>query len=710
MAENRSFYMKFLEPKFYRQSDIVLGVGVVIIIVMLVIPLPAVILDFFIALSLLMSLVILLTVMYTRHAADFSVFPSLLLLSTIFRLAINVSSTRLILSEGSQFKGQIIRTFGDFVVAGNYVVGLIIFVILIAVQFIVITKGASRVAEVAARFTLDALPGKQMGIDTDLQNGRITEEEADRKRISLQKEVDFYGAMDGASKFVSGDVKVGILITLINMIGGLIIGMVILDESFTVAIDTYIKLTIGDGLSTQIPSLLITTATGIIVTRSISDEPLGSDLSNQLSSEPRALWIASGTLLFSTMIPGFPKIPLFVLSVGMGALAFQLQKAKLDSDKMEEERKIKLDEEKEKVPEDFTFLTKIEPLEVEIGFSLIPLVDPKQGGNLLESITSLRKRIALNIGLIVPPIRIRDNIDLTNNAYSIKIKGVEFGRAKLEVGKLLAINHGKVTEKMEGIETIDPAYNSEAIWIDPQKRADAEKRLYTVVDAKTVLLTHLEVIILKNAPLILGRQDVRKLMDNVKKDHQALVEELEGQSGLKLGEIQRVLQNLLREGVSIRNIVTIFETLASAIEYTKDTSLLTDYVRASLAAQITSDIIKHDQGKLYVITLDPAIERALLNSVTEDPIEGKVLALELETQNRLKELFIAEIQKAYDNNVPPVFLVSPQIRSLIFDFMEREIHDVTVISYNEISSGTKVEVIGRISPKVETSVGQVQEE
>ncbi len=699
MSENRSLMDRFMDPKTYQQGDLAIGVGVVVIIVMLVIPLPAFLLDFFIAINLLVSLLILLTVMYTKSAAEFSVFPSLLLITTLFRLAINVSSTRLILSEGSKFDGQIIRTFGDFVVAGNYVVGLIIFIVLIAVQFIVITKGASRVAEVAARFTLDALPGKQMGIDTDLQNGRITEEDAERKRKTLQKEVDFYGAMDGASKFVSGDVKVGIVITLINMIGGFIIGMVMHNEPFNIAMDTYIKLTIGDGLSSQIPSLLVTTATGIIVTRSISEQSLGKDLSQQLSAEPKALWVVAATLIFATLIPGFPKIPLLILGAGLGTLAFQLQRSRLESkQKQEQEERLRQDQ-IEKKPDDFSVIARVEPMEIEIGFSLIPLVDPKQGGSLLDGITSVRKRIATNAGLVVPAIRIRDNMELPSNTYSIKIRGVEYGRAHLEVGRLLAMDHGQVRQKVEGIETVDPAFQTPAVWIETERRQEAEKNGYVVVDTKTILLTHLESIITRNAALLLGRSEIRKMLDSMKKgDHEALIDDLTSHSSFKMGTLQHVLQNLLREQVSIKNLLTILETFVSALDYTDSVAQLTDYVRIALASQITSDLSQ--EGKLYVITVDPNIEKAMLNAVSEDPIEGKILAIDPETQRKLLDLFMREIQKSQTKGVQPAIVVSQALRSVVFDLLDREIGSVAVLSINEIAAGIQVEAVGRVTPKV----------
>jgi flagellar biosynthesis protein FlhA len=432
-----------------QKTDILMGIGVIAVVAMLIIPIPTFLLDFLLSISIMLGILTLLVVMFVPRSFDFSVFPSLLLVTTVFRLALNVSSTRLILLQGAGFEGKIIRTFGEFVVGGNYVVGVLIFIILTAVQFIVITKGATRTAEVAARFTLDAMPGKQMSIDSDLSNGVITEEEARKRRGEIRKEADFYGAMDGASKFVQGDVKVGIVIIIINIIGGFIIGMVMRGEPFEVALRTYTLLSIGDGLVAQIPSLLITTATGIIVTRAVSDENLGDDLANQLGQQPRALMITAGALGLSALIPGFPKLSVLMLAAGLGALGYVLNQTREErSEKARvEEKQAALKEHK---PESVISLIQVDPLEVEIGYSLIPLVDPEQGGTLLDRITNIRRRSALEMGLIVPPIRIRDNMELESNSYSILIKGVEVGAGVLQVGRLMAMDSGEVVEKIEG--------------------------------------------------------------------------------------------------------------------------------------------------------------------------------------------------------------------------------------------------------------------
>ena len=675
-----------------QKSDILLGIGVIAVVTMLVIPLPTFLLDFLMAISIMLGILILLVVMYVPRSFDFSVFPALLLITTVYRLALNVSSTRLILLQGAAFDGKIIRTFGEFVVGGNYVIGFIVFIILVAVQFIVITKGATRTAEVAARFTLDAMPAKLMSIDSDLSNGIINEEEALRRRREVRKEADFYGAMDGASKFVQGDVKVGIIITIVNIIGGFIIGMVMRGESFDVAIHTYTLLSIGDGLVAQIPSLLITTATGIIVTRAVSEDSLGKDLSAQLGSQPRALMLTAGALGLSAIIPGFPKITLMLLALGIGALGYLLKQTA-----EEEVEKTKIEQKeaalKTHKPESVIPLIQVDPLEVEIGYSLIPLADPDQGGTLLDRITNIRRRSALEMGLIVPPIRIRDNMELAPQDYSILIKGVEVGHGSLQVGKLMAMDPGTVEEKIEGVEFTEPVFNLKAIWIDPDNRDIAERRGYTVVDCPTIIATHLTEIIRRHADEILGRQEVQQLIDTIKNDYPAVVNELVGDKKLSIGEIQKVLQNLLRERVSIRNMVTILETLASYSDYTKDIGLLTEYVRVALARQICREYADKN-NTLSVITVDPEIETIIRSSIHEDPVEGRIVSLDPDTHREVLDSLLGSYSKARSAGFAPVYLVSPHIRSVLFTLLEREVPDPVVLSYNEIVPEIRVNVIG----------------
>ncbi len=674
-----------------QKTDILVGLGVIVVVSMLVIPLPTVLLDFFMAISIMIGLLTLLVVMFVQRSFDFSVFPSLLLVSTVFRLALNVSSTRLILLQGSTFDGKIIRAFGDFVVGGNYVVGFLIFIILTAVQFIVITKGATRTAEVAARFTLDAMPGKQMSIDSDLSNGIITEDEAKKRRTEIRREADFYGAMDGASKFVQGDVKVGIIITIINVVGGFILGMAVRGETFDVALKTYTLLTIGDGLVSQIPSLLITTATGIIVTRAVSDENLGTDLANQLGSQPRALFITAGALGASILIPGFPKISLLMIAVGLGALGYIMQQNKDD-----QFEKTKIEEKeaamREHKPESVLPLIQVDPMEVEIGYNLIPLVDPEQGGTLLERITNIRRRSAIDMGLIVPPIRIRDNMELEPSCYSILIKGVELGSGSLQVGKLMAMDPGDVHEKIEGLEFTEPVFGLKAIWIDADARDVAERKGYTVVDCPTIIATHLTEIIKRHADEILGRQEVQQLIDSIKNDYPAVVGELITEKKMSIGEIQKVLQNLLRERISIRNIVTILETLSTYVNYTKDPGMLTEYVRIALARQICKDYLD-ENNTLSVITIDPEIENVIRSSIHEDPVEGRVLGLDPDTHQTIIESLLDAYKRTKNAGYIPVYLVSPHIRSVTFALLEREVPDAVVLSYNEITGQVKVNVI-----------------
>lgn len=689
MAEAKSLSLSPGNRAWMQKTDILMGIGVIAVVMMLIIPLPTFLLDFLLAVSIMIGLLILMIVLFVHRSFDFSIFPSLLLVTTVYRLALNVSSTRLILLEGAAFDGKIIRAFGNFVVGGNYVVGFIIFIVLIAVQFIVITKGATRTAEVAARFTLDAMPGKQMSIDSDLSNGLITEEAARLRREEIRKEADFYGAMDGASKFVQGDVKVGIIITVINIVGGFIIGMVQRNETFEVALRTYTLLSIGDGLVTQIPSLLITTATGIIVTRAVSNDNFGGQISQQLSSQPRALYITAGALGAGVLIPGFPKISMIILSAGMAGLAYLLTQTQ-EEEREHKEIEAKQAAVKDSKPESVLPLIQIDPLEVEIGYNLIPLVDPEQGGTLLDRITNIRRRSALDMGLIVPPIRIRDNMELEPEMYSILIKGVEVGRGTLQVGKLMAMDSGEISEKISGVEFVEPVFNLNAIWVEPDSRDLAESRGYTVVDCPTIIATHLTEIIRRHADEILGREEVKKLIDNIRSDYPAVVKEIEEK--MKYGEIQKVLQNLLRERVSIRNMVTILETLATYYDFTTDTGMLTEYVRGALARQITGAFTNED-NVLSVITVDPEIESVIRSSIHDDPIEGRVVGMDPDTHNAVVNALLEAYQRSSRMGFTPVFLVSPQIRSVTFALLEREVQAPAVLAYNEISKNIKVNVV-----------------
>jgi flagellar biosynthesis protein FlhA len=580
---------------------------------MLIIPLPAFILDTLMSVNIVLSLLIILIVLYTRHALDFSVFPTLLLIATVFGLALNVSSTRLILSQGSQFQGKLVRAFGTFVVGARglegYVIGLIIFVIIIAVQFIVITKGSTRVAEVAARFTLDALPGKQMAIEAEYNSGLITEEEATRKKSELQREADFYGAMDGASKFVAGNVKVGILITLVNVIGGMIVGMTIHGESFNVALDTYVSLTIGDGLVTQLPALLISTSTGVIVTRAVSDESFGLDVTRQFSFQSRPYLIAAGFLGVLAVLPGFPWYVLFPLGGMLAGLGLTLRRRKQVA---EEKERVKEAEIRAKVaPVEISPVVPLDPLSLEIGYGLIPLVDKDKGAELLDRITRIRREAALDLGLVVPRIRIIDNMRLEPSEYCFKIKGVEVGRGAIKMGSYLAINPGGLKEELEGESAKDPAFGLPATWIAETEREKAERLGYTVVDPPSIIATHLTEIIKAHAGEIIGRQEVQSILDTLKNDYPTVVEEVA--KGFSVGEIQKVLQGLLREQVSIRNIVVVLETMADYGSVSKDTAFLVEKVRQSLGRQICLHY-SGDDKTIHVMTLDTNLAQKIIEA------------------------------------------------------------------------------------------------
>ncbi len=677
---------------WWQRVDILIGIGVIAVVLMLIIPIPAMLLDFLIAVSFALGLITLITIMYMHKVLELSVFPSLLLISTVYRLAVNISSTRLILLKGPAFKGRLIMAFGQFVVGGNYIVGIIIFLILIAVQFIVITKGATRVSEVAARFTLDAMPGKQMAIDADVSAGLITEEEAIKKRLDIQREADFYGAMDGASKFVQGDVKVGLLITIINIVGGLIIGMATRGESLSSAVATYTMLTIGDGLVSQIPSLMMSTATGIIVTRAAAMDDLGTELTSQLLSQPRTLWIGAGFLLFLAILPGFPKLPLLSLGLMLGVFGFYLRRGLKRKEELGVETK-KEKEESAKGPESVLGLLQIDPIALEIGYNLIPLVDTEQGGDLLERVTMIRRQSAIELGLIFPPIRIRDNMRLEPNTYSVKIKGVEVGAGTIRMGKYLAMNPGQISEKLEGEETVEPAFGLPAIWIEEPVREKAERLGYTVVDAPSVIATHLTEIIKSHASEVLGRQDVQALLNSLRTDYSAVVTEVE-KAGATIGDIQKVLKGLLKEGVSIRDLITIMETIADYFPTIKDHDELVEIVRQALSRQICqqhTDIEK----RIRVITVSKDIDEEIKNSIVVTE-RGKRFAMEPGKQKKLLASIVDEVKKVKERGLKPVFLTSPEIRAVFSTIVSTIVPNAAVVSSMEIAPNIKIEAVGNI--------------
>ncbi len=678
------------------RSDLFVAVGVIVVVMMLIIPLPTVILDTFMAINLMFSLVIILIVLYTRRALDFSVFPTLLLVTTVFGLALNVSSTRLILSRGSEFDGKIVKAFANFVVgtAGQegLVIGIIIFIIIVAVQFIVITKGATRVAEVAARFTLDALPGKQMAIEAEYNSGAITEEEAQKRKNDMQREVDFYGAMDGASKFVQGNVIVGILITAVNLVGGLIVGMTFHGEPLQMALDTYTSLTIGDGLVTQFPALMVSTATGLIVTRAISDGTFGEDVTEQFSKQSRVYWIAAFFLLALSFLPGFPWYVLIPLSAISGFLAFRLSRKQAAEEEQTRYRESAAAAEGEK-PAEISPVVPLDPLSLELGYGLIPLVDKEQGAELLDRITRIRRESALELGLVVPPIRIIDNMRLEPSQYSIKIKGVEVGRGMIRTGHYLAINPGTVEEEISGEKTTDPAFGLPALWVPGDAREKAERAGYTVVDSPSIIATHLTEVIKSHAAEILGRQEVQRILDTLKSDYPAVVEECT--KSLSLGEIQKVMQGLLTEQVSVRNMVAILETLADYAGVSKDVGFLIEKSRQALGRQIC---LQHadEEKTLRVLTIDPGLEQRIIDSRMETA-SGVIAALEPGMQRKWINTLTNVVKTVQEQGHFPIVLCSEAARPLVKSSAKREIPDLVVLSVPEISSDIKVEALGEIT-------------
>jgi flagellar biosynthesis protein FlhA len=669
-------------------SDLVVVLAVVLVVVMMVLPLPPFLLDLLLAINISLSLLILLLAMNIKGALEISIFPSLLLITTLFRLALSVSSTRLILLTGNP--GRIIIAFGDFVVGGNYVVGFVIFLILVVVQFIVITKGSERVAEVAARFTLDAMPGKQMSIDADLNAGLISESEARQRRQLIAREADFYGAMDGAAKFVKGDAIAGIIILVIDLLGGLAIGMFQKGMDLTGALSRYALLTVGDGLVNQIPALLISTATGIVVTRGASENNLGADFTRQLFSQYRVLVTAGVAVAAFGLFGGLPKLPFIALGASLGGLAFAVRRAEkgqeIEEETVAEQQRL----EEARKPESVASLLQVDPIEMEIGYSLIPLVDESQGGDLLDRISMIRRQCAIELGVLVPVIRIRDNLQLNPDEYVVKIKGIQVGRGELMVNHYLAMDAGGVTEQITGIPTTEPAFGLKALWVDAAARERAEYAGYTVVDPPAVLATHLTEIIRTHAHELLGRQEVKALLDSARESYSAVVDELVPEL-LTVGEVQKVLQNLLREGVPIRNLVTILETLADMAPVTRDVDYLTEYVREALGRQISQ--IYQENGVLTVLTLSPEWEEVIADALQHTD-RGLTVALDPRV---LQQLFGVLGQALEEHVLPyPVIVVSPQIRMALKRLTERALPRLVVLSYNEISPDVQVDAVGTV--------------
>ncbi|NFM47138.1 flagellar biosynthesis protein FlhA [Clostridium botulinum] len=678
--------------KIKNSIDVIAAFGVVGIVLMIIIPLPSAILDVLLAFNITLSVVIILITMFTTEVLQFSSFPTLLLITTLFRLGLNISSTRLILRDA--YAGKIIETFGSLVTGGNYVIGIIIFLIIVIIQFVVITSGASRVSEVSARFTLDAMPGKQMSIDADLNAGLIDEQGAKEKRQNLQKEADFYGSMDGASKFVKGDAVAGLIITFINIIAGIIIGVVMLKMDIATAAQTYIRLTIGDGLVGQIPALLISTASGILVTRSGSDENLGTVLSKQLTGFPKVLAIASVVLLFLAMIPGLPHLAFLILAIANAVAAYLLFKeAKEQVIIQEEAQQMEITEIESKEPENVMNLVSVEPMEVEIGYGLIPLADESAGGDLLQRITSVRRQCAIEMGVVVQPIRIRDNLQLKTNEYIIKIRGTTITKGELMPNMLLCMDPTGEVE-IPGIKGIEPAFGLPAVWINKDQREEAELKGLTVVDPTTVMVTHLTEIIKNHSYELLGRQEVKLILDSMKEKYSAVTEELIPDL-MTIGEIQKVLQNLLKERVSIKDMVTILESLADNSRNTKDIEVLTEYVRFSLARSICNPLID-ENGALTVITLNTSIEQTINNNIQKS-MQGSFPALDPDTTSNILNGLKQKLDEVYFYNNQAVVLVSPNIRPAFRRLIEMVFPAVNVLSLNEVPNDVEIRTEGVVT-------------
>lgn len=673
-------------------KDLSVVFGVILIVVMLIIPLPPGMLSFLIIINISLALLVLLVTMNMREALDFSIFPSLLLILTLFRLGLNVSTTRSILSQGEA--GGVVETFGTFVVGGNVLVGLVVFFILVIINFLVITKGAERVAEVAARFTLDAMPGKQMAIDADLNAGMISEQEARKRREKVSREADFYGAMDGASKFVKGDAIAGIIIVFINLIFGIIIGMVQNGMPFGEASSHYSLLTVGDGIVSQLPALLISTATAIIVTRAASEENLGSDVIAQLFAYPKMLYVAGGTIVLLglfTPIQDFVTLPIGgMLIIGGYRLSNVGNREKMEM--VETEEQVATDDMRK--PENIVNLLTIDPIEFEFGYGLIPLADTNQGGDLLDRVVMIRRQLALELGLVIPVVRIRDNIQLAPNEYRIKIKGNEVGKGEIYLEHYLAISSGVDDPTITGIDTVEPAFGIPAKWITEDMKTNAEMAGYTVVDPPSVISTHLTEVLRNYAHELLGRQETKQLIDHLQENYPILVEEVTP-NPLSVGDIQKVLAKLLKERVSIRNLPVIFETLADFSKVTTDPEILAEYVRQALAKQITNQYIQ-DNNLLKVITLSGQVEKLIADHVQQTE-HGNYLALDPSTSQAILENIRKQIEQMQLYNQTPIILCSPAIRMYVRELTERYFPQVPILSYNELDANIEIQSVGVVN-------------
>lgn len=690
---------KFKLSDLSKNNDIILAVVLVTIIGMMIVPLPPLLIDMLITVNISLAVIILLVCLFTTEPLQYSSFPTVLLMATLFRLGLNVSATRLILLHGSA--GEVITAFGEFVVGGNYVVGVVIFVILVVINFMVITNGAGRVAEVAARFTLDAMPGKQLSIDADLNSGILTEDEAKLKRKNLQKEADFYGTMDGASKFVKGDATAGIFITVVNIVGGFIIGIVQNHMPFEQAAATYTILTVGDGLVSQLPALIISTASGLIVTRAGGNESgLSKDIEEEMFGNPKVLGVVSGLLVLLGFVPGLPKLPFFIIGGFLGFLSFakiknkkKIQEDETKAKEMEalQSKKTKKKASKESVME----LLSIEPIEIEIGYRLVPLLDVEQGGDLLERIAQIRRQTAIDLGIVLPSIRVRDNLQLPANNYQIKLRGIPIETGEVYADRHLAMNAGTGEDdpNLKGISAVEPAFGLPALWIAEKDKEYAESEGYTVVSASAVISTHLTEVIKKNSAEILTRPDVQTLVENLKKQSEAFVEDVFKDNAINTSEVHMVLQNLLREKVPVRDLQTILETLSTYHRINRSPDFLTEQCRLALSRSICKQNLS-DSGELLAITISPEIENIIAAGISSD---GQSLSLEPNFTRKLISSLNSEIEialKATGNQ--PVILCSSPIRMAFRKLIERTFPQINVMSYNEVPGNVNARSVGMV--------------
>ncbi len=675
-----------------KKNDLFIGIYLLAAVLFFIISIPSWLLDILLAINILVAMVVLFNSLFAKEVLDMASFPTMLLFTTIFRISLNVSSTKLILKNGDA--GKVIDTFGKFVGGGNLVIGIIIFIILIIVQFIIINKGSERVAEVTARFTLDAMAGKQMAIDSDLNTGAITDKEAAERRKKLQQENSFFGSMDGATKYVKGDATAGLIITGINLVGGIVMGMVYGGLSINDALSKYTILTIGDGLSSQIPSLLISLATGVLVTKASSDGELGDEIVGQLFSMDRVLIMVGAALSvlgILTPLPWYIFVPLGAALIFYGRkLGTKAGEAKIEESAEQEENEAQ----EIRKPENVVSLLNVDPIELEFGYGIIPLADVNQGGDLLDRVVMIRRQIALELGAVVPIIRLRDNIQLNPNQYVIKIKGIQVSEGEILFDHYMAMNPGYVEEEITGIPTFEPSFHLPAIWITESQRERAESLGYTVVDPPSIIATHLTEVIRQHIAELLTRQDVQNLINNIKDNNSTLIDELVPKL-MGIGEIQKVLQNLLEEGISIRDLVTILETLADHAAVTRDPDILTEYARQGLKRAISSKYFTVGEVT-NVVTVDPAIEQEIMNSV-KNTEQGSYLSLDPERSKKIVEALGNELKKLEDMGKNPIVITSPIVRMYFRNLAKDYYKDIIVISYNEVESNVELQSVGMVT-------------